>query len=200
MDSPSASGAAAGKTKAEALRLLAQDIRALRRAHGLTLTGLAEKLGRSVGWLSQVERGISLPSLADLRALAQQFKVPVSLFLADEPPDDREHGVIVRADKRRLLGAGDSGVVDELLSPDLGGSFALLRSELAPGAGVAEPRKRTAEEAGYVSEGALEIEISGVWYRLSAGDSFRLRKQPVRWRNPGQEPAIVIWVISPPTY
>ena len=38
------------------LNTLGADIRALRKARGLTLAELAQTLGRSVGWLSQVER------------------------------------------------------------------------------------------------------------------------------------------------
>jgi transcriptional regulator with XRE-family HTH domain len=186
--------------KGEALRLLAQDIRALRKAHGLTLSGLAERLGRSVGWLSQVERGISLPSLADLRALAQQFKVPVSLFLSAGFADDGGDGLIVRHDRRRLLGARDEGVVEQLLSPGLGGGFAMVRAEFAPGAGVAEPRKGAREEAGYLLAGNLEVEIGDAWHSLAAGDSFQFRNQSVRWRNSGAGPAVVIRVVSPPVY
>jgi len=37
------------------------DIRALRKGRGLTLEALADDLGKSVGFLSQVERGISTP-------------------------------------------------------------------------------------------------------------------------------------------
>lgn len=58
--------------------MLAGDIRALRKARGLTLNEIGLKLGRSVGWLSQVERGLSVPSLADLRAFAELFGIPVS--------------------------------------------------------------------------------------------------------------------------
>ncbi|WP_245523957.1 helix-turn-helix transcriptional regulator, partial [Mesorhizobium sp. M2D.F.Ca.ET.223.01.1.1] len=54
-------------------RLLAGDIRALRKARGLTLSEIALKLGRSVGWVSQVERGLSVPSVGDLRAFADLF-------------------------------------------------------------------------------------------------------------------------------
>ncbi|RUV38126.1 cupin domain-containing protein, partial [Mesorhizobium sp. M7A.F.Ca.MR.228.00.0.0] len=43
-------------------------------------------------------------------------------------------------------------------------------------------------------------EIGGVWHRLGEGDSFRFEGKPYRWRNPGAEPAIVIWVVSPPVY
>ena len=44
------------------------DIRALRKGRGLTLEALADALGKSVGFLSQVERGISTASIGDLRA------------------------------------------------------------------------------------------------------------------------------------
>ena len=40
---------------------LGADLRALRRARGLTLTELAGQIDRSVGWLSQVERDLSAP-------------------------------------------------------------------------------------------------------------------------------------------
>ena len=33
------------------------DVRALRKSHGYTITQLANAMDRSVGWLSQVERG-----------------------------------------------------------------------------------------------------------------------------------------------
>jgi transcriptional regulator with XRE-family HTH domain len=109
------------------------------RARGLTLTELALKMGRSVGWISQVERGISRPAIGDLRAFATVFGVPVSLFFTHEAADEAERGVIVRADRRRSLGTAETGLVEELLSPDLGGSFEILRSEFAPGAALAEP-------------------------------------------------------------
>lgn len=182
-------------------RLLAGDIRALRKARGLTLSTIADKLGRSVGWLSQVERGLSIPTLADLRAFAETFKVPVSLFL-HEPPvvPEEEEGTIVRAAARRPLGTSESGAVEELLSPDLGGSFAMSRSEFAAGSELGAAIHRQSEESGLVISGRFDIEIDGTWYRLGEGDSFRFKGKPFRWRNPGKNAAIVIWVTSPPVY
>ncbi|MDX8532291.1 XRE family transcriptional regulator [Mesorhizobium sp. VK25A] len=181
-------------------RLLAGDIRALRKARGLTLAEIALKLGRSVGWVSQVERGLSVPSVGDLRAFADLFDVPISLFFSHDVPVEEERGVIVRAGSRRSLGTNESGLVEELLSPDLGGSFEMLRSVFAPGAELKTEARRPTEEAGYVASGAFEIEIDGVWHRLGEGDSFRFEGKPFRWRNPGIEPAVVIWVVSPPVY
>ncbi|MDX8459681.1 XRE family transcriptional regulator [Mesorhizobium sp. RIZ17] len=181
-------------------RLLAGDIRALRKARGLTLAEIALKLSRSVGWVSQVERGLSVPSLGDLRAFASLFDVPISLFFSHDVPVEEERGVVVRAGSRRSLGTSESGLVEELLSPDLGGSFEMLRSVFAPGAELKTETRRPTEEAGYVASGTFEIEIDGVWHRLGEGDSFRFEGKPFRWRNPGAEPAVVIWVVSPPVY
>jgi transcriptional regulator with XRE-family HTH domain len=181
-------------------RVLASDIRALRRVRGLTLAEIALKLGRSVGWLSQVERGLSTPSVGDLRAFAELFGVPISLFFSHEVPVESERGVVVRAGRRRSLGTSESGLVEELLSPDLSGSFEMVRSIFAAGAEMKTEQLRPTEEAGYIASGIFEIEIAGVWHRLGEGDSFRFEGKPYRWRNPGTEPAVVIWVVSPPVY
>jgi transcriptional regulator with XRE-family HTH domain len=181
-------------------RMLAADIRALRRARGLTLAETAMRLGRSIGWLSQVERGISVPAIEDMRRFAELFGVALGLFFAHEVSDEAERGVVVRAGRRRSLGTSESGLVEELLSPDLGGSFELLRSVFAPGAALAAAALRDTEEAGYVVSGRFDLEVDGVWHRLGEGDSFRFRGKPFRWKNPGAEPAVVIWAVSPPIY
>ena len=180
--------------------MLAQDIRALRKARGLTLSEAALKLGRSIGWLSQVERGISIPSIEDMRLFAALFGVPLGLFFTHEVPDEAERGIVVRSGRRRSLGTAESGLVEELLSPDLGGSFELLRSVFAPGAALQTVSQRRTEEAGYVVSGSFDLEVDGVWHHLGEGDSFRFKAKPFRWKNPGTEPAVVIWAVSPPVY
>ena len=94
-----------------------QDIRALRKARGLTLIDLAGRLDRSVGWMSQVERDISRPSIEELRALAKALEVNISLFFGQAAVEEGEQGRIVRKQARRQLGGGD-GLTEELLSPN----------------------------------------------------------------------------------
>jgi len=47
---------------------LGADLRALRKARGITLADLAGQIDRSVVWLSQVERNLSEPSITDLQS------------------------------------------------------------------------------------------------------------------------------------
>ena len=104
------------------------------------------------------------------------------------------------ASARRPLGTGEDGLIEELLSPDLTGGYEVVRSVFAAGAALPEPVKRETEEAGYVISGALDLELAGSWFCLEAGDSFRFKEEPYRWRNAGTAEAVVIWIISPPVY
>ncbi len=176
------------------------DLRALRKARGLTLSGLALKVGRSVGWLSQVERDLAEPTISDLRRLADALEQPLSLFFgpADAPEDER--GYVVRWNSRRALGSAEQGLVEQLLSPDLSGSFEIVRSVFDPGAELREFNRRPTEEAGYLIAGELELWIGERHFHLHPGDSFRFKGERHRWRNPGDQPAIAIWVIAPPVY
>lgn len=179
---------------------LGADIRALRKSRGLTLAHLAEKLGRSVGWLSQVERDLSEPTITDLRHLAAALDVPVSLLFGQAPAPADEAGHIVRKDSRRPIGSNAAGLVEELLSPDLTDDFEMVRSTFEPHSRIGEVVTRPTQEVVYLISGKLDLIISGHRFTIYPGDSFRIRGEPFEWINPYEDPAIAIWVIAPPVY
>ncbi|MGC6537052.1 MAG: helix-turn-helix domain-containing protein [Candidatus Puniceispirillaceae bacterium] len=178
---------------------LGADIRALRKGRGLTLESLADQLGKSVGFLSQVERGISTPSLEDLRAIAGIFDIPLSFFLSPHSSSPEEAGLILRASDRRMIGQ-EGDLSEELLSPDLSGAFEMLRSCFAAHARSADIVRRPTEESGFILSGCFELCIDGTWHHLEAGDSFRFKEAAIEWRNPGDEDCEILWVIAPPVY
>ena len=179
---------------------LGADLRALRKARGLKLADLSETLGRSVGWLSQVERDLSEPSITDLRHMAKALNVSVSSLFRQAASAADEQGFIVRAASRRPIGSDAAGLTEELLSPDLTDDFEVVHSTFKPGSEIVDPVSRPTQEVGYVVSGKLDLWIAGSTFTLSAGDSFRIRGEPFRWMNPHPIPAVVIWVIAPPVY
>jgi transcriptional regulator with XRE-family HTH domain len=181
-------------------RTLGADLRALRRSRKMTLAQTAQALGRSVGWLSQVERDKSDPSITDLRQIAAQYGVPVSILFRHEAAPAQEAGFVVRATARRPIGSSVTGLVEELLSPDLTDDFEMVHSTFLPHSRIAAPVTRPTQEVGFIVSGQLEIEIDGTPHTLNAGDSFRVRGEPFRWANRTPEPAVAIWVIAPPVY
>ena len=179
---------------------LGADLRALRRTRGLTLQQLADRIGCSVGWLSQVERDLSQPGIEALRGLARALDVPLSMLFGTAPAPADEVGRIVRKGARRPIGPGAEGLVEELLSPDLTDDFEVVHSTFLPGSALPAPVTRPTQEVGYLIAGRLDLEIGDRTYTLTPGDSFRIRGEPFRWSNPHPDPAIALWVIAPPVY
>jgi transcriptional regulator with XRE-family HTH domain len=179
---------------------LGADLRAVRKSRGLTLSDLAGLLGRSVGWLSQVERDLSQPSITDLRHIARALGVPVSLLFGQAPAPADEAGHVVRKASRRTIGTGAAGLVEELLSPDLTDDFEMVHSTFAPHSRIGEVVTRPTQEVAYLVSGRLDLVIAGRRFTIHPGDSFRIRGEPFEWINPYDKPAVAIWVIAPPVY
>lgn len=181
--------------------LVGNDIRALRKSRGITIKVLTTALGRSVGWLSQVERGQTMPSINDLAAIAQYFGVSISFFFRAAHQRPEERGLVLRAADRMALGNSESGLTEELLSPTLGGSFEMIKSIFAPGSDSGGMKAaRQSEDGGVLVAGRLTLRIEDLEVTLETGDSFQFQQKSYGWRNEGPEPAVVIWVVSPPIY
>jgi transcriptional regulator with XRE-family HTH domain len=179
-----------------------EEIKGLRKARRMTLAQLALQSGLSVGHLSQIERGISTPSIKALHGISRALDVNISWFFSNAdpgPPEEREY--IVRQSRRRQI-RFDDGISDFLLTPSLQSALELLMSTFAPGAtSGSSPYTHDGEEAGIVMSGALEIWIDGKLFLLNQGDSFCFKSTlPHRYRNPGATDAVVIWAITPPSY
>lgn len=181
--------------------LVGGDIRALRKARGMTIKDLSSALGRSLGWLSQVERGQTTPSIPDLAEIAGLFGVNISFFFRAATQNPAERGVILRKGDRASLGSTASGLTEELLSPILSGSFEMIQSTFAPrsSSGGLKAARKT-EDGGVLISGRLTLWIGELKVELEAGDSFQFAEQAYGWENTDDVPAVMIWVISPPVY
>lgn len=179
---------------------IGRDIRALRQGRQVTLSALALKMGRSVGYISQLERGISKISLNDLRTLSKLFDVPIGFFLDHHNTSPADQGVVVRKENRRSVGTSEDGMTEELLSPDIAGSYELLLTRIEPKASLTQEVNRPTEETGYLLRGELDVWIDGTHFHLTQGDTFRIDHKPFRWSNPGTTVTEIVWVTAPPVF
>jgi transcriptional regulator with XRE-family HTH domain len=176
-----------------------RQIRELRRSRGLNLSELAGDIGRSVGHLSELERGISPITLDTLDKIAVRLDVSISWFFsAGTLEDTPESDFIVRRDNRREINLSRAGIHEELLSPHLAGGLEMILTTFAPGAETGlEGRQRKGEEGGYVVSGQLELSIDGQEILLEAGDSFQLPGGGRHWcRNPSSIDTKIVWVFG----
>lgn len=183
-------------------RLLGERLRQLRKRRHLTLARLAGGCGLSVGYLSQIERGLAEPSINALFSIARHLGVTVQWFFAGEaeavPPE--EHGYVIRR-ANRLRVNFQQGIVDELLTPRMSMALEMILSHMPPGSEVADPYSHEGDEVGMVISGQMELWVGKRHFLLNAGDSFsHSSTEPHRYRNPGPGETVVVWAISPPTY
>jgi transcriptional regulator with XRE-family HTH domain len=182
---------------------LGELIRDLRRARGMTLQDLADQAGKSVGYMSQIERNKSTLTIAALMSISQVLGVPMNWFFQDSPDAaSEERDVVVRKGSRRSMQFTNLGIREELLSPNLRGPLELLLSIIEPSATSGEePYSHSGHEAGLVLQGSLELWVGERCFRLEEGDSFAFAStEPHRCRNPGEIQTKIVWVITPPSY
>jgi transcriptional regulator with XRE-family HTH domain len=189
-------------SEADEVGALGQQIRSLRQSQAVTLARLAERTGLSIGHLSQVERGLSTPTIRQLQAISTGLGVRIGWFFQPDPEPERATATIVRATQRRELRYAGLGMTDHLLTPSLEGRLELLLSTLEPGATSGEePYSHEGEEAGLVLEGTLELWIDCEHHLLEQGDSFAFAStRSHRYRNPGKTTTRVVWAITPASY
>jgi transcriptional regulator with XRE-family HTH domain len=179
-----------------------KEIKALRKARDATLTDLSDATGLSRGYLSQIERGLSVPSVKALHQISRALGVTISWFFMSQTTDGADlQDVVVRANNRRSL-RFSSGITDELLSPNLERQIELLRCTFAPGSeSGSEPYTHRGEESGVVLSGELQLWLEDRHLVLKVGDSFAFSSDlPHRYANKSDVDTIVIWAVTPPTY
>ena len=167
-------------------------LRRLRFQRGTSLSSVAEAVGVSKGFLSNLERSRCRASINVLRGLARYYRV-TGLSLVD--PVDSAKPLLTPLDRKTLRGL--PGVHVELLAF---GSTAIEPHlfRIDPGAGVREAYGHEGEEFVFLIRGRLEIEMGGRQFQLRTGDAFSFNsKTPHRWRNPGKTKTIALWITTP---
>ncbi|OZI60873.1 helix-turn-helix domain-containing protein [Bordetella genomosp. 11] len=179
---------------AELLRIgsIARD---LRKRAGLGLQALAERAGISAAMLSQIERGLSTPSLRSLRLLSEALEIPISRFF-EQPAQARPPSFVVRMNERRRLRLSPTGVIKDLISPDSPSWIEMYELRLLPGGSSGNDfHRHDGEKAGYVLEGQLQLMLGQETFVLNPGDAFRFPSiVPHMFRNPSEDAARIIWI------
>lgn len=181
---------------------LGRKLRLRRSIKGRSLNEVAEKAGISIGLLSQIERGLSMPSIKSLRQICAALDMPVA-WLFDSPASAEEDDVVVRAHARRTLTIDPKGMTKELLSPDSVPGIQMIRITIQPGGSSGDQpyNNDSGAKCGTVLAGTLGIEVDGRPYRLEQGDSFAFAAERLhRFYCVGDQPVQLIWVVTPAIY
>lgn len=170
----------------------------LRTSRNLSLRDLGAATGLSATLLSQIERGVTEPSLKSLRLLADFFGHSISDLFKDGPT--MEAAQVTRPAQRRTFDGSDGGILYERVTHG-NGRLEVLHGRLGPGdSSGEEPRSHEAVECAYVLCGVLTVEVQDEVFTLTAGEAITLNSvKPHRYSNRGEEETEFILSVTPPT-
>lgn len=176
---------------------IGRNLRKLRTAKRMSLKELAEASEVSIALLSQIERGLTDPSVNTLRKIADVLHVTVAFFFGDS----EDSAFVVRKDRRRMLRMGH-GVTYYLLSAKTAPNLEVLYGVFDVGSTTGEePHLHLGEECAVILEGTLHIELGGNLYVLEESDAISFSSTiPHRISNGGAVPARAIWIDTPPQF
>nr|WP_042181488.1 cupin domain-containing protein [Kibdelosporangium sp. MJ126-NF4]CEL13134.1 transcriptional regulator, XRE family [Kibdelosporangium sp. MJ126-NF4]CTQ98823.1 transcriptional regulator, XRE family [Kibdelosporangium sp. MJ126-NF4] len=178
--------------------MIGERIRELRTGRAMTVTELAKAADVSVGMISQVERGITDPSLETVRRIARVLDTPVfSLF----QESDSEPVAVVRKDSRMDIRSPHGEIVYQRVSAGTG-RIEVLEGLLEPGAASSETGwSHPSDECVVVLTGRLVVEVDGDRHVLRTGDSATFdSRSPHRYLNETSKPVRFLLAVTPPSY
>jgi len=168
-------------------------IRALRLERKLGLAEVAQRIGVSVGALSQIERGISSLRVRVLWPLAAALGVEPHNLLGETNGQENDL-YVVRAGSRRQMPVWSEGIRKQLLSPP-GSVLTGLMVYVEPNGGTQEAYAHAGHEFGIVLSGEIDLTVDSVTYRLKAGDTFAFKSTLTHaFHNAGSVPCEIAWV------
>jgi transcriptional regulator with XRE-family HTH domain/mannose-6-phosphate isomerase-like protein (cupin superfamily) len=194
-------------------------LRLAREERRLSVRELARRIGCSASLISQIERGVSVPSVGVLYSLAAELGSSLDhlLFGADPrrptadpvtaPPPEGGGGTDPAPGAPRIVQRGDcrsiidlaSGVRWERLTPGTEVMTDFLEVVYSPGGHSTDerrPLRHDGREYGLVISGTLQANVGFESYELGPGDSIAFDSStPHEYLNKTGEPVHAIWVV-----
>ncbi len=176
--------------------MIGSRVREIRRDQGLSLRDLAAAAGLTPSFLSQLERGLTEPSISSLRRIAEGLNTPIFYFLLD---GEQDHPVVRKHERRRLKFPGGKANF-EILTPGLNFKMEIITAVLEPGGATCDaPLEHPGEEFLLVSHGEAAVEVGGQEYHLESGDSiYYMATIPHRVSNRGTGRLEFVMALTPP--
>lgn len=191
----------------ETLDGIGERLREERVKAGISQRELARRLGLSASMISQLESGLSKPSVGTLYAIVTELNLSLDRVIrgvdfdeetAEGPADDLPVSPLVHPKDRQVIDLA-SGVTWEELSPSSDEGVDFLQATYEVG-GASTPdqslMRHHGREYGFVMTGTLGIKIGFQEYELNPGDSIAFDStRPHRLWNKGDEPVHAIWFV-----
>lgn len=171
-------------------------LKELRMLKGLTQEELADRTELSKGFISQLERDLTSPSIATLMDILQCLGTTIGDFFNESP---EEQIVFGRQDYFQKV---DDELLNEIqwIVPNAQKNrMEPILLTLKPGGSTSPDTPHEGEEFGYVISGSISICLGAKTYKAKKGESFYFTADKEHYLA-SKSGATILWISSPPNF
>ena len=171
-------------------------LKELRILKGLTQEELADRAELSKGFISQLERDLTSPSIATLMDILQCLGTSIGEFFNETPEEQivfgktdyfEKHDQELKNEIKWIIPNAQKNMMEPILLT------------LEPGGETYPDNPHEGEEFGYVLQGNISIHIGSKTYKAKKGESFYFVSDKKHFLS-SKAGAVLIWVSSPPSF
>ena len=174
-------------------------IKGMRLKLGLTQEELGARTELSKGFISQLERNLTSPSIATLSDILEALGTDIPSFFASAPSDEK---IVFTPDD--MFEKEDQELRSKIcwLVPNAQkNALEPILVTIDPEGGTAPDDPHEGEEFGYVLSGSIVLIVGARKLKLKKGDSFCFKPAEQHYIvNPAKREAKLIWVSTPPSF
>ena len=175
---------------------IGQKLKELRVLKNLTQEELADRAELSKGFISQLERNLTSPSIATLTDILQCLGTSLNEFFTEEP---EEQIVFGSEDFFEKIDSDLKNKIEWIIPNAQKNIMEPIFLTLEKGGSTYPDTPHEGEEFGYVLQGSIMIHLGNKSYRAKKGEAFYFTPDKKHYLT-SINGATLIWVSSPPSF
>ena len=175
---------------------IGEKIKELRIERGLTQEELADRAELSKGFISQVERDLTSPSIATLEDIVISLGTDLTSFFSEKERPQvvfSEDDYFVKEDERH------KSTIEWIVPNAQKNNMEPIRVTIGAGGATIPDNPHEGEEFGYVIKGSIDVHIGSDEYHVGKGEAFYIYPEQEHFIS-SSKGAEIIWVSSPPSF
>lgn len=175
-------------------------LKTLRKENELTLKELSCKSGVSTTQISEIERGLTSPTIVTLMKLISALGQETSIFF--EKDESRKVSLVRKSERPLIVDQKNKVYIESLTTGIVDSKLKVIITRPQPGhENIPGGYRHAGEELIYVIKGRLQVILEGRSYILEAGDSIHFRGEiNHKIKNTTDDEVELLAVITPPSY
>lgn len=177
---------------------IGEKIKAIRVKKNLTQEELADRCELTKGFISQVERDLTSPSIATLVDILEGLGTNLKDFFNEA---DEEKIVFRKEDVFETVNDELKYILHWIIPNAQKNNMEPIMITLDQGGKTKEDSPHEGEEFGYVLQGSIYLFLGSEKHKVRKGESFYYKTNSNHYiENAGKSEAALIWVSTPPNF